>query len=90
MFNLLRHLKGIKPIVAYSNEESATSCLAMILSYYGHFYPVNYLNEFSGVNRDGLTVAKFIQAATKLGLDCSYIDVNVFELNIHCFRIATF
>ncbi len=84
VLDLLRRRRRVPVMQQISIVECGAACLAMILSYYGHWTTVAQIREQCGVGRDGLTALSIVKSARKYGM-----RVRAVSLEENDFRFVT-
>ncbi len=67
-------------VLQFEVTECGTCCLAMVLSYFGHWEPLDRLRQLCGASRDGVSAGSLVRAAKQLNMNVKGFGVKVDEL----------
>lgn len=72
--------RRIPEILQFEVTECGTCCLAMVLSYFGHWEPLDRLRQLCGASRDGVSAGSLVRAAKHLNMNVKGFGVKASEL----------
>ena len=67
-------------VLQFEVTECGTCCLAMVLSYFGHWEPLDRLRQLCGASRDGVSAGSLVRAAKQLNMNVKGFGVKADEL----------
>lgn len=67
-------------VLQFEVTECGTCCLAMVLSYFGHWEPLDRLRQLCGASRDGVSAGSLVRAAKQLNMNVKGFGVEADEL----------
>ena len=67
-------------ILQFEVTECGTCCLAMVLSFFGHWTPLDRLRNLCGASRDGVSAGSLASAAKQLNMNVKGFGVKADEL----------
>ena len=79
---LLSHVfrRRMPEVLQFEVTECGTCCLAMVLSYFGHWEPLDRLRQLCGASRDGVSAGSLVRAAKQLNMNVKGFGVKADEL----------
>ena len=79
---LLNHVfrRRMPEVLQFEVTECGTCCLAMVLSYFGHWEPLDRLRQLCGASRDGVSAGAIARAAKQLNMNVKGFGVKADEL----------
>jgi ABC-type bacteriocin/lantibiotic exporter with double-glycine peptidase domain len=72
--------RRIPEILQFEVTECGTCCLAMVLSYFGHWVSLDRLRDLCGASRDGISAGSLARAAKQMNLNVKGFGVKADEL----------
>ena len=81
---LLSHVfrRRMPEVLQFEVTECGTCCLAMVLSYFGHWEPLDRLRQLCGASRDGVSAGSLVRAAKQLNMNVKGFGVKADELAV--------
>ena len=64
-------------VLQFEVTECGTCCLAMVLSYFGHWEPLDRVRQLCGASRDGVSAGSLARAAKQLNMNVKGFGVKV-------------
>ena len=72
--------RRVPEILQFEVTECGTCCVAMVLTFFGRWEPMDRLRGICGATRDGVSAAALARAATQMGMDVKGFGVAAEEL----------